>query len=85
MEVSVWDPPHEFRIDKLGPMRDGWAHVHLTAEAGQTRLVWRERIVLRPRVLGRLVGPVTDPANRVMFGRALDKMAARAASGPRGE
>jgi len=80
MEVSVWDPPYEFRIDKLGPVLDGWAHVHVTAEAGQTRVVWRERIVLRPAPVGRLVGPVSDRVNRVMFGRALDKMAARAAS-----
>jgi hypothetical protein len=82
MRVSVWDPPHEFRIDKLGPVLDGWAHVHLTVEAGQTRVVWREQIVLRPAAVGRLVGPLTDRGNRVMFGRALDKMAARAASSP---
>jgi carbon monoxide dehydrogenase subunit G len=83
MEVGVWNPPHEFRIDKLGPMLDGWAHVHVIPEAGQTRVVWRERIVVRPAVLGRPASVVTDPVNRLMFGRALDKMAERAAAGSR--
>ncbi|CAN5425889.1 hypothetical protein BH23ACT6_BH23ACT6_22980 [soil metagenome] len=79
MVVSVWNPPHEFRIEKLGPMLDGWAHAYFTAEGADTRVVWRERIVARPAPLGRGLGPVLDPLNRRMFARALDKMAARAA------
>ncbi|MGB5951003.1 MAG: SRPBCC family protein [Ornithinimicrobium sp.] len=79
MVITVWDPPHEFRIEKLGPMVDGWAHVHFSAEGTDTRVVWRERIVARPAPVGRGLAPVLDPLNRRMFGRALDKMADRAA------
>lgn len=79
MEISVWDPPHEFRIDKLGPMLDGWAHVNFAREGLETRVVWREHIMVRPHVFGQAVGCIADPFNKVMFGRALDKMARRAA------
>ncbi len=82
MEVSIWDPPHEFRIDKLGPVLDGWAHVHFAREGSDTRVVWREHIMVRPHIVGRALGRVIDPGNRVMFGRALDKMARRAADVP---
>ncbi|MGB3185058.1 MAG: SRPBCC family protein [Ornithinimicrobium sp.] len=78
MVVTVWDPPHEFRIEKLGPVLDGWAHVHFTAEGGDTRVVWRERIVVRPAPIGRGLGPVLDPLNRRLFAHALDKMTDRA-------
>lgn len=78
MEVSVWNPPYEFRIDKLGPVLDGWAHVHFTREGDETRVVWREQIMVRPHTLGRAVERVTDPLNKVMFGQALNKMARRA-------
>lgn len=84
MEVSVWEPPHEFRIDKLGPMVDGWAHVHFVREGSETRVVWREHIMVRPHVVGAAVGRVIDPLNRLMFSRALDKMVARAAKGAGG-
>lgn len=84
MEVSIWDPPHEFRIDKLGPMLDGWAHVHFSREGNDTRVVWREHIMVRPHLVGAAVGRVIDPVNRMMFGRALNKMAARAAAGTGG-
>ncbi len=79
MEVSIWDPPHEFRIDKIGPMLDGWAHVHFAREGADTRVVWREHIMVRPHIVGRALGRVIDPGNRLMFGRALDKMTRRAA------
>lgn len=79
MVVTVWDPPHEFRIEKLGPLLDGWAHVHFSSEGSDTRVVWRERIVVRPAPVGRGLGPVLDPMNRLMFARALDKMTEEAA------
>ncbi len=82
MEVSIWDPPHEFRIDKLGPVLDGWAHVHFAREGSDTRVVWREHIMVRPHTVGRVLGRVLDPGNQLMFGRALDKMARRAAEAP---
>lgn len=78
MEVTRWEPGESFRIDKRGPVLDGWADVHFSVDGDDTRVVWRERIVLRPRVLGAALGPVLDPANRVFFGRALSAMAARA-------
>ncbi len=81
MEVSVWNPPHEFRIDKLGPLLDGWAHVHFTPEGRHTRVVWREHIMVRPPLIGTAVSQLSDPVNRAMFGRVLDGMARRAARG----
>lgn len=78
MEISVWNPPFEFRIDKLGPVLDGWAHVHFSREGAETRVVWREQITVRPHAFGQAVSPLVDPLNKLMFGRALDKMARRA-------
>lgn len=78
MRVTRWEPDAGYSIRKLGPILDGWAEVDLHPEGGHTRVVWREDITVRPRVLGRPLGRVTDPANAWMFGRAVDRMLAEA-------
>lgn len=78
MEVTRWEPGESFRIDKRGPVLDGWAEVHFTCDGPDTRVVWHEHILVRPRALGRLLAPVLDPGNRVLFTRVLGAMAARA-------
>lgn len=78
MEVTRWEPGRGFRIDKRGPALDGWAELHLSPDGPDTRLVWRERIVVRPAAVGRLLGPILDPANKALFGAAVDRMVARA-------
>ena len=44
----------------------------------QTRLLWRENIVIRPIPLGRLLAPLTDRFNKALFARVVDAMAAEA-------
>jgi hypothetical protein len=85
MRVTQWDPPSEtgsgaFRLVKVGRLLAGWADVSLLPIAGgrQTRLVWRENIVLRPVSLGRVMAPLTDRFNTVLFARVVDAMAAEA-------
>lgn len=78
MEITAWEPDRFFRIDKRGPVLDGWAEARLSDDGPHTRLVWTEEIVPRPAALGRRLAPVLDPANRWMFSRALDRMARRA-------
>lgn len=77
MEVTRWEPGRGFRIDKHGPVLDGWAEVRLSQEGPHTRLSWRERIVLRPATVGRLLGPVLDQANKALFAAAVDRMVSR--------
>lgn len=83
MRVTDWDPPRGFRAVKLGPVLDGWAEVHLSPEGSGTRLVWRERIVLRPPWLGRRLSRLSDPVNTWLFARALDRMTAKVAASDR--
>lgn len=78
MEVTRWEPGLGFRIDKRGPVLEGWAELHLSDDGPDTRLVWRERIVVRPASVGRLLGPLLDPGNKAVFGVAVDRMVARA-------
>lgn len=77
MTVTAWDPPHRFAVRKLGPVLDGWADVRVAEGAAGTTVRWREEITVRPRWLGRRLTVVTDPVNRRLFGRALDRMVAR--------
>ena len=77
MVVTAWEPGRHFAIVKLGPVLDGGAEVHLSPEGDETRVVWREEIVLRPGWLGRRIAPVADPAMRWFMGHSLDKMADR--------
>jgi carbon monoxide dehydrogenase subunit G len=81
MEVTAWEPDRSFRIDKRGPVLDGWAEVRVDDDGPHSRLSWREEIVPRPAALGRWVTPVLDPANRRLFGRSLDRMVRRAEQG----
>jgi hypothetical protein len=49
----------------------------------QTRLVWRENIVIRPTPVGRLLAPFTDPFNRALFTKVVDAMATEAVGAQR--
>ena len=91
MRITSWAPPAAtgsgtFRLVKVGRLLAGWAEVRVlpVAGGGQTALLWRENIVVRPVVLGRLLAPLTDRFNTVLFARVVDAMAAEAVhlSGP---
>jgi hypothetical protein len=41
----------------------------------QTRLRWRENIVIRPIFVGRFLAPLTDRVNKVLFAKVIDHMA----------
>lgn len=89
MIVTQWSPPPDggagrYRVRKTGWLLAGWAEVAVSPAAdgvggvGTTRLSWVEDITLRPTPLGRLLAPVVDRGNRLMFGRAVDAMVAEA-------
>jgi uncharacterized protein YndB with AHSA1/START domain len=85
MRVTDWFPPSEaghgrFALVKVGRLLGGWAEVSVLPLAGgqQTRLLWRESIVLRPVFLGRLLSPLTDRLNEALFSRVIDAMVAEA-------
>jgi uncharacterized protein YndB with AHSA1/START domain len=85
MRVTEWAPPSEtgsaaFRLVKIGRLLAGWAEVSVQpiAGGGQTRLVWREHIVIKPISLGRWLAPLTDRLNEALFARVVDAMAAEA-------
>jgi uncharacterized protein YndB with AHSA1/START domain len=85
MRITDWAPPAAagkgaFRLVKVGHLLAGWAEVSVLPDAGgaRTRLVWRENIVIRPTVLGRVLAPLTDRLNAALFGRVIDRMAAEA-------
>ena len=91
MRITGWTPPLDagpgaFRLVKVGRLLAGWAEVTvLPVDGGQhTRLLWRENIVIRPIVVGRLLAPLTDRLNEALFSKVVDDMAAEAvlASGP---
>jgi uncharacterized protein YndB with AHSA1/START domain len=89
MRVTRWAPPSEsgaaeFRLVKVGRLLAGWAEVSLLPVAGgeQTRLLWRENIVIRPVALGRLLAPLADPFNKALFTRVVGAMVAEAVRGP---
>lgn len=86
MRITDWAPPADagpgvFRLVKVGRLLTGWAEVSVLPIAGgeQTQLLWREHIVIRPILLGRLLAPLTDRVNRALFARAIDAMVAEAA------
>jgi uncharacterized protein YndB with AHSA1/START domain len=86
MRITDWAPPTgagqgSFRLVKTGRLLAGWAEVSVRPVAGgeQTRLLWRENIVVRPVVLGRWLSPLTDRVNKALFARVIDGMAAEAA------
>jgi len=89
MRITEWAPPAGlgpgmFRLVKVGRLLAGWAEVSVLPLDGgrQTRLLWRENIVIRPVVLGRLLGPLTDPLNKALFSRVVDAMVAEAVGAP---
>jgi len=45
-------------------------------------LLWRENIVLRPLIVGRLLAPLTDRLNEALFSKVVDDMAAEAVLAP---
>ncbi|MEP7034584.1 MAG: SRPBCC family protein [Dermatophilaceae bacterium] len=88
MVITDWAPPvgeglGAFRLVKVGRQLAGWAEVSVlpAANGEQTLLIWRENIVIRPVVLGRLLAPLTDRVNRALFASVVDKMAAEAVLG----
>lgn len=90
MRITAWSPPEgagtgTFRLVKEGRLLAGWAEVTVlpVAAGRQTRLLWRENIVIRPTILGRLLAPLTDRLNKVLFGRVVDAMAAEAVQAQR--
>lgn len=85
MRITDWAPPTEngpgeFRLVKVGRLLAGWAEVSVHPVQGgeQTRLLWRENIVIRPVLLGRLLAPLADRVNKAMFARVIGDMAAEA-------
>ena len=85
MRITDWAPPSEggsgrFRLVKVGRWLAGWAEVSVlpVARGEQTRLLWRENIVIRPIPLGRLLGPLTDRVNAMVFARVIADMASEA-------
>jgi hypothetical protein len=85
MRLTDWSPPSaagagSFRLVKVGHLLAGWAEVSVLPVGGgeRTRLLWRENIVIRPTVLGRVLAPLTDRLNAALFGRVIDRMAAEA-------
>ena len=90
MRITDWSPPSQeragaFRLAKVGRLLAGWAEVAVLPVAGgeQTRLVWRENIVIRPTPVGRLLAPFTDPFNRALFTKVVDAMATEAVGAQR--
>jgi uncharacterized protein YndB with AHSA1/START domain len=85
MRITEWVPPSEettgkFRLVKVGRLLAGWAEVSVLPVAGgqQTRLLWRESVVIRPIPLGRLLAPLADRFNEALFARVIDEMVAEA-------
>lgn len=84
MRITDWAPPAAagpgaFRLVKVGRLLAGWAEVSVLPISGdRTQLVWRENIVIRPTVVGRLLAPLTDLVNRALFANVVDAMAAEA-------
>jgi uncharacterized protein YndB with AHSA1/START domain len=85
MLITDWAPPADagpgaFRLVKVGRLLAGWAEVSVLPIAGgeHTQLLWRENVVIRPISLGRLLAPVTDRVNGVLFARVIDDMAGEA-------
>jgi len=88
MRVTDWVPPSEarpglFRLVKVGRLLAGWAEVSVQPLHGgdQSRLLWRENIIVRPVAAGRLLAPLADRFNKALFTRVVDAMAAEAVSG----
>jgi len=88
MRITDWAPPFEtgpggFRLVKVGRLLAGWAEVSVQPLHGgdQSRLLWRENIIVRPVAAGRLLAPLADRFNKALFTRVVDAMAAEAVSG----
>ncbi|MDQ2782505.1 MAG: SRPBCC family protein [Actinomycetota bacterium] len=84
MLVTRWQPPADgglgrFSVRKTGRVLRGWADVTVEPVASLTRVTWREEIVPRPELVGRMVARVTDPVTHRLFAAALDKMLVAAA------
>lgn len=85
MRITDWAPPSQegagsFRLAKVGRLLAGWAEVAVLPLAGgeQTRLLWRENIVIRPTPVGRFLAPITDLFNKALFSKVVDAMATEA-------
>ncbi|AKU17647.1 SRPBCC family protein [Luteipulveratus mongoliensis] len=86
MRVVVWSPPTTtdagvVRFEKFGRVFGGSAQIEVAPVAGGSRLTWQEEVWPRPERLGRLLAPVTDRAAKLLFGRTVDHLVARAVAG----
>ncbi|MFF7210295.1 SRPBCC family protein [Streptomyces sp. NPDC008238] len=82
MDVVRWEPPEagrpgRCRLEKRGRTVLGWAEIEVwPREGGGSRVVWREDLRVRP--LPGVFDRPTAWAGRLLFGRALDGLLARA-------
>ncbi|MYX35286.1 MULTISPECIES: SRPBCC family protein [unclassified Streptomyces] len=82
MEIVRWEPPDggrpgRCRLEKRGRTVLGWAEIEVwPSEGGGSRVVWREDLRVRP--LPAAFDRPTAWAGRLLFGRALDGLLARA-------
>ncbi|MEU1536632.1 SRPBCC family protein [Actinacidiphila glaucinigra] len=82
MEIVRWEPPDggrpgRCRLEKRGRTVLGWAEIEVwPGEDGGSHVVWRED--LRVRRLPAAFDRPTAWAGRLLFGRALDGLLARA-------
>ncbi len=79
MLVIRWEPPADgrarFTVRKTGRVLAGWADASLRSTPdGGTDVRWREEILPRPELLGRVLAPVTDRVTARLFAQALDGM-----------
>ncbi|MEO7070693.1 MAG: SRPBCC family protein [Nostocoides sp.] len=76
MLLTVWDPPHRFRLVKLGPVLTGWADAAVVATPTGSRLTWSEEV--RPRGLPSRLGGAADAVARRAYCSVLARFVAAA-------
>lgn len=79
MTVTEWQPPDgdgagRCRVVKRGRWLAGWAEIEVRPEGGGSRLSWMEDI--QPRWTPRWADPVVKLVGRLLFDRALRRLAA---------
>lgn len=82
LEVTGWDPPRRLDVERAGRIR-GRGRWLLYPEAGGTRFVWLEEIVVPVPLLGELVLRLYRPILRALMRRSLANLAARLGDGSR--
>ncbi len=72
MFLTVWEPPHRFRLVKTGWLLAGWADVLVEPDGTGSTVTWTEEITLRAGPAGRLTTRIGDLAGPRLFGRVVD-------------